>query len=551
MNSKGSANKNLLEAIAFHSSGKLEEALICYRRALETNPISPEALTGLGAIHARNGRLDQAEELFVRALRIGVSDSLLLNYANVLRQTGRIERAISLYQRVHTKDPWCLLAISDCLSQLRRHTEALNWVELAISRAPMFSEAHNSKGILLLVRREFEQALISFTKAITIRPDNHQALYNRGITLKAVGQYDAALSDLNKAIEINPRYVRAWIARSNVLEALRRNEEALESCDAAIRLGLSVGDAYLNKALILLRNGRLIEGFQLYEHRWESTRFTADRRDFKAPLWLGGSSLNGKTILLHSEQGLGDTIQFCRYVPMVKDLGCTVILEAQRPLLRLLTKLTGPDIIVERGKNIQKLDFHCPLMSLPFVFHTEIKSIPNNVPYLQPAGNEWIDRTALAGERRPVRSVGICWSGNPQHEDDHNRSIRLMDLLDHLTPEFEWVCLQKEISSEERQLLTRSGVKNYSDKLEDFSDTATLISTLDVVISVDSSVAHLAGAMKIPTLVLLPFVPDFRWMWEREDSPWYPTIRLFRQRRPQNWNEPISELFNHLNHLRE
>lgn len=382
-------------------------------------------------------------------------------------------------------------------------------------------------------------------------PSNKQALYNRGITFKEIGMYDEALHDLNKALEIDPRYVRALIARSNVFEALRRPEEAFDSCDLARDLDPTSGNVQLNKALILLRHGRFLEGFELYEHRWKSSKFAVDKREVKPPLWLGDSPLRGRTILLHSEQGLGDTIQFCRYAEMVKDLGCTVILEAQRPLLRLLTTLKGPDLIIERGTDIQNVDLYCPLMSLPFAFRTEENSIPARTPYLQPPESAWVDRSAQTQGKQTARSIGVCWSGNPKHEDDHNRSLRLMDLQAHLVPEVRWVCLQTEVSNEEQEIMARLGIENYSKKIKDFADTAALISTLDAVISVDSSVAHLSGAMGVPTMILLPFVPDFRWMWDRVDSPWYPTVKLFRQKLPRSWEEPITELFKHLRRLSE
>jgi len=249
---------------------------------------------------------------------------------------------------------------------------------------------------------------------------------------------------------------------------------------------------------------------------------------------------------LHAEQGFGDTIQFCRYARLVRDLGAEVIIEVQDSLFEVIKNLQGVDLVLRSGDPLPAFDYHCPLMSLPLAFKTEIDSIPAETPYLcvdSSKKTQWSQYTNLENAKP---AIGIAWAGNPIHKNDHNRSIRFELMQKILSDEFNWLCLQKNIASTEREMLEAVKVRDYSTELGNFADTAALISQLDLIISVDTSVAHLAGSLGKPTWVLLPHVPDFRWMWDRDDSPWYPTMRLFRQTVPGDWDSVLSEVSDEL-----
>lgn len=285
--------------------------------------------------------------------------------------------------------------------------------------------------------------------------------------------------------------------------------------------------------------GELKEGWKLYEWRWKTSAQKVFAREFSQPLWLGEEAVLGKTILLHSEQGLGDTLQFCRYAPLVKALGLRVLLQVQTPLVRLLAELEGVDAIFGQESAPPIFDYHCPLLSLPLSFRTDLNSIPKAHRYLCPDKDLRDKWSARLGNKNKPR-IGIAWSGNSNHKNDQNRSLSLRQLLKYLPERYEYFCLQKDVRDGDLNILGGSNIRQFSDELRDFAETAALCDLMDLVISVDTSVAHLAGALGKPTWVLLPYVPDWRWLLDREDSPWYPSVRLFRQERAGYW-DPVLE----------
>ena len=270
------------------------------------------------------------------------------------------------------------------------------------------------------------------------------------------------------------------------------------------------------------------------EWRWKKEDGVKIRRNFKQPLWLGKEDLTDKVILLHAEQGLGDSIQFCRYAKLVKQRGAYVLLEVPTALLGLLDGLEGIDVLIAKGQTLPAFDFHCPLLSLPLAFETDFTNIPCPTPYLAASASKCEAWTKRLGEKTKMR-VGLVWSGSTTHKNDHNRSLTLKQLLPYLPDSCEYVSLQKEIRLEDKEFLDSSGILQYSEELEDFTDTAALCALMDLVISVDTSVAHLAGAMGKATWVLLPNAPDWRWLLDRDDSPWYPSVKLYRQGIDRQW----------------
>jgi Glycosyltransferase family 9 (heptosyltransferase) len=302
----------------------------------------------------------------------------------------------------------------------------------------------------------------------------------------------------------------------------------------------------LHLGLLRLLTGDFAGGWPQYEWRWKTHPLAAAKRDFAQPLWRGVEPIAGKTILIHSEQGFGDAIQFCRYVPLLAARGARVILEVERPLLGLMRELAGVAMVVAKGDALPDCDLQCPLLSLPLAFGTQIETIPSQTPYLAapvPAASSWSARLGPKLGPNPRPRIGLAWSGRPTYRNDHIRSISLHALLPLLDVDATFVSLQKDVRSEDVALLQqRRDILHFGDALADFSDTAALISQLDLVISADTAVAHLAGALARPVWILLPFVPDWRWLLDRDDSPWYPTARLFRQSQARKWGEVVETI---------
>ncbi len=300
--------------------------------------------------------------------------------------------------------------------------------------------------------------------------------------------------------------------------------------------------AHWNESLCRLLIGDFERGWKKYEWRWKCDQDLLATRNFSQPLWLGREDLTGKTILLHAEQGLGDTIQFARYAQAVAQKCAKVILEVQPSLRSLLSEISGAYKVLSRGEPLPEFDFHCPLLSLPLAFNTRLETIPATIPYLGARAavvKRWEDNLG----KRDVPRVGIVWSGLSTNVNDHNRSIALSRLAALAGPSVKLVSLQNEVRAEdEKALAANKQILHFGSELEDFSDTAALVSLMDLVVSVDTSVAHLAGALGKPVWILLPFAPDWRWLVDREDSPWYPTARLFRQPKIGDWDSVIDKV---------
>jgi hypothetical protein len=299
----------------------------------------------------------------------------------------------------------------------------------------------------------------------------------------------------------------------------------------------------MNQSLCLLQTGRFEQGWR--QHEWRK-RLDNAFRSYPQPVWLGEENIAGKTLFIYSEQGLGDTIQFCRYVKLMEARGAIVIMSVQQPVRRLLKQISPTIQIIDPNEMPTDFDYHCPLLSLPRAFVTTFETIPAEPRYLK-ADDEL--RAAWSARLPPKTNlrIGTVWSGSTGHKNDHNRSMKLETLLPIFSLDADWICLQKEVRDKDLALLRQdSRIAHFGDELKDFSDTAALVDLVDLVITVDTSVAHLAGAMGKPVWILLPFNPDWRWLLERNDSPWYPTARLFRQPQIGNWVEVVNQVKNEL-----
>lgn len=514
-------------------------------KAIEVNPVNAAAYSNLGIALKELGRMEDALANYDRAIAIQADYAeAYYNRGNVLRDLHRLGNAVANYDRAIALKPDYVEAYTNrglALQALGRLEDALASYEQAIVIAPNYAKAYSNRGNALRELRRLEEALASYDRSIVLKPDYAEAYANRGVALKELKRIEEALASYDQAIYLKPDYVQAYTNRGNASRESKRIDEALASYDRAIAIEPGYAEAYWNKSIALLLAGDLPRGWKLYEWRWKRTTFTSPSRNFSQPLWLGEEGLADKTILLHAEQGLGDTIQFCRYAKLVKTLGAHVVLEVPKALLGLLSGMQGFDDLIEKGKPLPAFDYHCPLMSLPLAFQTSLSNIPSPGSYLASTHQkriEWAKRLAPNGKRR----IGLAWSGSSIHQNDHNRSLTLKELLPYLPAAYEYVSLQKEVREVDKPVLAGSGIGHHEEDLKDFSDTAALCDLVDMVISVDTSVAHLAGAMGKTTYVLLPYSPDWRWLLDRRDSPWYDAMTLYRQDETKQWPSVLERL---------
>ena len=526
-------------------SGSYERAGAHWLRVAELEPGAAPFLQ-LAMIHHRQGQLADAERQYEAVLRIDSGNFDALHLMGVLRtQQGRCDDALRLLNDALGQNPYSAEAHSNlgiALNETQRHEEAVASYGKAIELKPEFAEAHSNLCLTLNTLKRHEQAIASGREALELNPGLAEAHYNIGNALYALDRREEAVASYRSALEIKPDDVEAHSNLGLALYDLNRQAEAIAHYDRALALKSDFAAAQWNRGLAHLALGDLTNGWEAYEWRWRA-KVTAPLQDFARPLWPADADPRGKTVLLHADQGFGDAIQFARYAPLLAAKGARVVLQVPPALKELMTSLAGVDLVVARGAALPDFDCHFPLSGLPRAFATTLQSIPASIPYLYAAADKVVKWQALLGERTGLR-VGLAWAGNPNHKNDRNRSIALARLLPLLTaPGVGFVSLQKELRDEDAVVLGNlAGFAQFGDRLEDFSDTAAVMSLLDVVISVDSAVAHLAGALGKPAWVLLPFAAEWRWLLERDDSPWYPSSRLFRQPRQGDWDSVLERV---------
>jgi hypothetical protein len=437
-----------------------------------------------------------------------------------------------------------LFAQAAAAAPARDLPRALELYDRAIAADASRAEGHYKRANVLKDLGRLAEAAAGYDEAIRCNPGYFQAYCNRGSVQHNLGLWTDALASFDHAIELERGDAFSHYNRALVLQDSNRWEEALESYDTALKLAPTFADAQYNRALCLLFLGRFEPGWTGYEWRWKNAERLGIglERAFTQPLWLGKESIAERRLLLHAEAGLGDTIQFSRYATLCAARGATVILEVQAPLLDLLAGLEGVSQVVARGGPLPPFDLHCPMMSLPLALSTTVESIPAPHKYLHtdPAWAAHWRRTL--GERTRPR-IGLCWSGNPNNPIDRRRSIALADWVAHLPAELHYFCLQTEVREADAATLDASeAIFRFDEAGRDFASTAALCECMDLIVTVDTSVAHLAGALGLPTWVLLPEPPDWRWMRGRLDSPWYPTMKLYRQPSPGRWDEVFERI---------
>jgi tetratricopeptide (TPR) repeat protein len=570
--------------LALHELNRFADALASYDTALAIRPDDAEVLNNRGVTLDEMGCLEQALASYDKAVAIQPYYATALNNrGNTLQKLKRLDEAVASYDRALAVQPDHVAALvhrGQVLQALARFEEALASYDTALAIRPDLAEAHSGRGYIFQAQERYEDALLSLDRALATRPDWIAVLHNRGLVLQALGHVDEALSSYDRALSLRPDYADALCDRGLALQALNRLNEALSSFDEALALRPDFIEAHSNRgnllidlhrpkaalasyeralaiqpdftaarwgrSMCLLLLGDLDRGWREYESRWSAF----SPRVLSQPLWLGDADISGRTILLHSEQGIGDTIQFCRYAKLVARQGARVVLEVQREVATLLTSLDSSFCIIAHGDAVPEFNFHTPMLSLPFAFKTTLDTIPAETVYLHAPEQKlelWRDRL---GPRAKPR-VGLVWAGNPRKQRpianrlDGMRSIafdRLAPLFDATDCEFYSLQKGTDAVAQLHQSAWRRRVVDWTDDLDDFADTAALVENLDLVITVDTSVAHLAGALGKPLWLMNRFNTCWRWLLDRPDSPWYPTARIFRQPRYGDWTSVIESV---------
>lgn len=576
---KPSIVKNLLGAgLVHHQAGHLEQAEEQYRRVMQLAPRDASALRFMGVIARQQGRLPEAIEWLEKALQVEPNaahahhDLGLVWFA-----LGRFEEAIKAYRKALEILPAFAEAqynLGNTYYALKRSTEAEACYREALLLQPDLADARFNLGLLAQENGKLDDAIDEYRKTVASNPAHLDALLNLGSVSRALGRMDDAENFIRQVLaqdsenpkaRINlasilvgkneletaeqlcrdvlqkfPALAEAWLNLGVVTQALGQADTALEYFRRALDLQPNSADARYNLGIAQLLTGQLQEGWKNYEARWRTDLAIFAPRGFSQPPWKG-EDLRGRTILVHAEQGLGDAIQFVRYLSLLAQRGARVILECPSSLARLFATADGVDRIIPRGEGVPDCDYQIPLMSLPFRFETTLENIPNRTPYLQAPGDVKI---RLPKNSSKHFKVGLAWAGSPSHGNDQTRSIPLQRWSPILSaPQISFFSLQ--VGSATKELADVQSAREVIDlepQLTDFASTAGFIAAMDLVICVDTAVAHLAGALGKTVWVLLPFAPDWRWLLRRDDSPWYPSMRLFRQNHRGDWNSVIEQV---------
>ncbi|HEY7087346.1 MAG TPA: tetratricopeptide repeat protein [Tepidisphaeraceae bacterium] len=534
-----------LLGVLYHQAGHADAAIACYRRVVELKPDFPDAHGNLGQLLIDVDRVDEAVRHCLRATQLAPQRAEYHVRLCLARQrqgdphgavlAGR--RAVELAPQM--PEAWSNLAVS--LASVKKIDEAMEAANRALAMAPDRPEALVNLGFVHQRAERPAEAEAAFRKAIEVGPNYSVAHRNLAALLDGENRIEESAASLERALALQPRDIEGW----NNLSTLRRKNRdiagALAAANKALELGPGHPGAHGNIGLALLAMGDYEKGFPEYEWRWRCDNFTTAPRDFDKPMW-DGTDPAGRTIFVHAEQGYGDTIQFVRYVPMLAAQGAKVILEATVPLRALLSSVKGVSKIVVAGVRPPEFDLHIPLLSLPKIFKTTLQTVPAEVPYLFPDParlEKWKPKTAApAGHVK----VGLVWAGNVKPDANRTCPFEMLAAL-ATVPEVAFFSLQKGDDAKDA-LNPPAGMNlvSLSDNLQDFADTAAAMTHMDLILTIDTAAAHLAGALGRPTWALLPWACDWRWLDDREDSPWYPTMRLIRQPKRGDWPSVIARV---------
>jgi tetratricopeptide (TPR) repeat protein len=540
----------LTRAVAAQRSGQADEAVRLYELVLTREPGNADALHLLGVVHAERGDTGRAASLMAAAVQANPRHAAIhFNYANLLQSVGALREALAHYDMATNVDPNAAQAWynrGNCLARMALTEDSLASFEQALAVRPDYPAACLNRGVAQQKLGRFAAAAESYRRALRLLPGYVQAMCNLGNVLRIDGHWDEARQVCEDAVAQHPGHAEAHAHLGNVLQHLGDAAGALRSYDRALILAPELASAQWNRALTLLRAGEYAEGWRAFEWRKRLSTPVAVR-SFTQPAWTGEEDLTGKTLFLYWEQGMGDTLQFCRFAWMAQARGAKVILSVPDALVRLARSLHADITVISTHAVPPHFDLHCALMSLPAALRLRLEDLPGAIPYLRADASEraiWRERL---GSLRGLK-VGLVWSGAPRPDDpeanaiDQRRSMHLGQLATLVsTPGISFVSLQKGPAKANSQ---PGGMElhDWTANLSDFSDTAALVAELDLVIAVDTSVVHLAGALGAPVWVLNRFDHCWRWLSGTGSSPWYPSARLFRQPRPGDWTAVVAEV---------
>ena len=530
---------NLFGLIACQAE-KYEIAVDLINHALDISPNQPLFLNNLGLALKEQGKIGEAIEVYSQALDIQPESVGIYNNLGVaLYKQGKCDKAIEAYQRAIQIQPDFAEAYNNLGMVLKKKGELDAAVQVhhqALRIQPDFAEAHRNLGDILQKQGKYDKAVEAYQRAIQIQPNYAAAYNNLGIAWQKQGKLEQASQIYHKTLVIRPNYPQAYNNLANTLKEQGKLKEAVQAYHKAIEINPDYIDAHKNLGIVLLLQGDFQRGWQEYEWRLKSEDLCVANR---AQTRWNGSSLSGKTILLYAEQGFGDTIQFIRYVHLLAEYNTEIIVECQSELVPLFKNIGAIKKTIVAGESSPKFDVNASLLSLPGILGTDLNSIPVKIPYLYAKSGSHTNLETCSEYK-----VGIVWAGNLKHPNDNNRSVELQQfsvLFDVEACQF----FSLQVGSRRDDIIRyyySNTIIDLGGDFSNFSDTAAAILELDLVISVDTAVAHLAGALGKPIWVLLPFMPDWRWLLERENTPWYPTMRLFRQTDTRNWAEVLQKV---------
>jgi tetratricopeptide (TPR) repeat protein len=544
---------NVAELFALASqkqqSGNLDGAIDLYSQIIRAEPRHADAHFRLGNILLRQGKLDAATTHYTTCVNLQPNDAnAQCNLGLALAIQAKLNAAVERFRQALALNPHYAEAhnnLGTALRKQRKQEEAIKCFQQALMCNPGFAEAHYNLGNAFKDMARWDEAGDHYQQALRLKPGSANAHNNLAIVFQSLVRLADAACHYREALKLNPNHPEANRNLGIILQQEGRFADAAALYKQAILVRPDFAEAHHDLAMLWLLQGEFEKGWPEYEMRWKLPQ--SSRRRFAQPLW-DGSALDGRAILLHTEQGLGDTLQFIRYARLVKQLGGHVVVECQPPLVPLLTTVAGIDLLVPRGAPLPNFDVHTPLLSLPNIFKTTIGTIPNEVPYLY-ANDKLVERwhggLNASGQ---AFAVGIAWQGNPAFRGDNRRSMPLASFAPLArVPGIRLISLQKGPGTTQ---LTALGmhfpVLNLGTEVDQnagaFMDTAAIMKHLDLVVCSDSAIAHLAGGLGVPVWVALSLVPDWRWLLEREDSPWYPTMRLFRQTQLEQWNDVFDRI---------
>ena len=561
--------------------GKIDNALSLLGKALKIKGDHPFYLSDYANILMKKGNLIEAVVFYQKAIELMPEYAEAYNNKGLaLTELERPEDAIHCYNKAITLNPKFYQAYSNrgaALRKLGKLDESIADYDFAISIAQDYFNAHFNKGNALKDKMDYNSALQSYKVAIKIQPNNADVYFNCAKVYRDINNFENSIEMYEMAISKNPSYLEAYINigqlfadlgkheesicyynkaialkktsaeayynRGNSFRSLKNLNQAIDSYDKAIKYKKDYADAYYNKALSLLLSGNLKDGFRYYEYR--NSLDDLNKNEFSTLPWLGDQEIIGKTLFVYHEQGLGDTIQFCRYLFLLKSSGANILFAPQMALSKLMASLDVPMKLVNIKDESLIFDYHCPLMSLPYVFNTTLENIPNNTPYLAAASSNIDKWSKIIGTKG--FKIGVCWqASNTEYGKDRSFSLSYLKQLS-IIPHVRIISLQKEETSlDDDKVASEINLEKLGNDLDAgpdaFIDTSAIMKCCDLIITADTAIAHLAGALGVPVWVALNYLPDWRYMLERNDSPWYPTMKLFRQRQAGNWTQVFSEV---------